>query len=56
VVWSGYRLARRAAELGLPIAAINDGLTRADALLDFKLTGDCGQALAAVVDRTAIRP
>jgi NAD-dependent SIR2 family protein deacetylase len=51
VVWSGYRLARRAAERGLPIAAINEGLTRADALLDFKLGGDCGAALAAVADR-----
>jgi NAD-dependent SIR2 family protein deacetylase len=53
VVWSGYRLARRAAELGLPIAAINDGLTRADALLRFKLSGDCGAALARVAERVA---
>jgi NAD-dependent SIR2 family protein deacetylase len=53
VVWSGYRLARRAAERGLPLVAINEGLTRADALLDFKLGGDCGDALAAVAGRLA---
>lgn len=45
VVWSGFRLARRAAGRGIPIVAINNGLTRADALLDFKLGGDCGDVL-----------
>lgn len=35
-VLSGYRLCRMAAEAGKPIAAINHGLTRADALLAFK--------------------
>ncbi|MEX0915297.1 MAG: Sir2 family NAD-dependent protein deacetylase, partial [Wenzhouxiangellaceae bacterium] len=45
VVWSGFRLARQAAERGIPLVALNDGLTRADALLAFKLGGDCGEAL-----------
>lgn len=45
VVWSGFRLARRAAERGIPVVAINNGLTRADSLLDFKLEGDCGEVL-----------
>lgn len=45
VVWSGFRLARRASERGLPIAAVNDGRTRADNLLRFKLGGDCGTVL-----------
>jgi len=45
VVWSGFRLARQAAERGIPIVAINNGLTRADNLLQFKLEGDCGEAL-----------
>ncbi|MGK7295823.1 MAG: NAD-dependent protein deacetylase [Candidatus Wenzhouxiangella sp. M2_3B_020] len=49
VVWSGFRLARRAAEAGLPLAAVNDGLTRADGLLDFKVSGDCGERLAEAV-------
>ncbi|WP_338063120.1 NAD-dependent protein deacetylase [Wenzhouxiangella limi] len=41
VVMSGYRIVRQAAAAGLPIAAINDGRTRADELLQFKLGGDC---------------
>ena len=32
MVFSGYRFARRAAELGKPVVVINHGLTRADAL------------------------
>lgn len=51
VVWSGFRLARNASASGLPVAAVNDGRTRADALLDFKLGGDCGQALADAAAR-----
>lgn len=45
VVWSGYRLARQAAERGIPIVAVNNGLTRADGMLEFKLEGDCGAVL-----------
>lgn len=45
VVWSGYRLARRAAERGIPVVAVNNGLTRADGLLEFKVGGDCGTVL-----------
>jgi len=45
VVWSGFRLARLAAERGIPVVAVNNGLTRADGLLQFKLPGDCGDAL-----------
>ena len=48
VVWSGFRLARQAAAAGIPIAAINQGRTRADGLLQFKLGGDCGEVLGAV--------
>ncbi len=50
VVMSGYRIVRQARKLGLPVAAINDGRTRADDLLDFKLGGDCVQLLAAAVE------
>ena len=46
MVWSGYRFAVRAAEQGKPIAAINRGRTRADALLAFKVDDDAGQVLS----------
>jgi len=49
VVWSGYRIVRDVANAGLPVAAINDGRTRADELLQFKLSGDCGQRLVDVL-------
>ncbi|MCP1728029.1 NAD-dependent SIR2 family protein deacetylase [Natronospira proteinivora] len=45
VVWSGYRFVREAASRGLPVVAVNQGRTRADALLTFKLGLDCDQAL-----------
>jgi len=45
VVWSGYRLARLAAERSIPVVAVNNGLTRADGMLDFKLEGDCGAVM-----------
>lgn len=47
MVFSGFRFARRAAEIGLPIVALNRGRTRADELLADKLDGDIGQTLAA---------
>ncbi|MGE5625283.1 MAG: NAD-dependent protein deacetylase [Bacillota bacterium] len=46
MVWSGYRLVRAAAEAGKPVAAVNLGITRADALLDLKLEAPCGEALS----------
>ena len=49
MVFSGYRFARYAHEKGLPIAAINLGVTRADALLSLKVEADCGEVLAGVV-------
>jgi len=38
MVYSGFRFCRLAAEHGIPIAAINPGRTRADDLIDLKLT------------------
>jgi NAD-dependent SIR2 family protein deacetylase len=49
MVWSGYRFAVRAAETGRPIAAINQGRTRADALLELKVEADCGDVLRGLV-------
>src|SRR5215469_3684800 len=45
MVWSGYRLVRAAAERGVPVAAVNLGVTRADALLDLKLESPCDETL-----------
>ena len=45
-VYSGFRFCRRARELGLPVAAINDGVTRADGFLTVKHGGPCADALA----------
>lgn len=45
MVYSSFRFVRRAAELGLPIAAINVGRTRADDLLCVKEAGDCSAVL-----------
>jgi NAD-dependent SIR2 family protein deacetylase len=46
MVFSGYRFAQAAAAAGKPIAAVNLGSTRADALLQFKVTRRCSAALA----------
>ncbi len=48
---SGFRFVREARRLGLLIAAVNNGKTRADELLGFKINGDCGTALNAVLDQ-----
>jgi NAD-dependent SIR2 family protein deacetylase len=49
MVFSGYRFARRAAELGKPVVVINTGVTRADAIASLKLQGECGALLSAAV-------
>ena len=46
MVYSGYRFAQAAASAGKPIAAVNLGRTRADPLLQFKVTERCSSALA----------
>lgn len=46
MVYSGYRFAEFAAQAGKPIAAINLGRTRADALLTLKVERSCEAALA----------
>jgi NAD-dependent SIR2 family protein deacetylase len=49
MVYSSYRFVRRASELAIPIAAINNGVTRADALFDMKVSGDCSELLSLLV-------
>ena len=46
MVYSGYRFAQAAAQAGKPIAAVNLGRTRADALLALKVIQSCSAALA----------
>ncbi|MEE4144438.1 MAG: NAD-dependent protein deacetylase [Halieaceae bacterium] len=58
-VFSGFRFCRLASQLGKPIAVINPGKTRADALADLKLQADCGpllEALASVVSSSPPLP
>jgi NAD-dependent SIR2 family protein deacetylase len=50
MVWSGYRFARRAAERGIPIAAINRGRTRADDKIALRVNESCATVL------TKLRP
>jgi len=50
MVWSGYRFVVRARGLGVPVAALNLGRTRADDELDLKVAAPCGETLAAAVD------
>jgi NAD-dependent SIR2 family protein deacetylase len=45
MVYSGYRFVRSACERGVPVAIVNLGATRADALVWLKLEGRCADVL-----------
>ena len=49
MVWSGFRFVRQAATLGLPIAILNRGRTRADDLADLRVDADIATALQAAL-------
>ena len=49
MVYSGFRFVKRAHEMGLPIAIVNRGRTRADELATLKVEGDVGAVLTAAV-------
>jgi NAD-dependent SIR2 family protein deacetylase len=51
MVYSGYRFCLHAAQRGRPIAAVNLGRTRADALLAVKVSAPCGPTLETLCDR-----
>ncbi len=53
MVFSGYRFARLAHEAGKPIAIVNRGTTRADALATHKMTANCAQLLPQAVRQLA---
>jgi NAD-dependent SIR2 family protein deacetylase len=52
MVFSGYRFARSAVRLGIPIAIVNRGKTRADDVATLKISGNVGQILAGLTDLT----
>jgi NAD-dependent SIR2 family protein deacetylase len=56
MVYSGYRFAEHAHRLGKPIVALNQGVTRADALLTAKVALDCAEALAALASALTDTP
>ena len=53
MVYSGYRFVEDAVAAGKPVAAINRGRTRADALLALKIEQDVGATLQALVHQLA---
>lgn len=50
-VYSGYRIACSAEKIGIPIAILNIGKTRADSLAQLKISARCGEVLTKI-DRT----
>ncbi|MFQ6005784.1 MAG: NAD-dependent protein deacetylase [Woeseia sp.] len=53
MVFSGYRFVRLAEDRRIPVAIINRGRTRADAIADHKLSSDCTDILPRLVDELA---
>lgn len=51
MVYSGYRFVEDAVAAGKPVAMVNRGRTRADALLSLKVEHEVGAALKALVER-----
>ncbi|MCX2979593.1 NAD-dependent protein deacetylase [Halieaceae bacterium IMCC14734] len=49
-VFSSFRFCRLAAQLGKPLALLNRGETRADAIAQLKIAGDCDGVLAQVAE------
>ena len=56
MVYSGYRFVQAAASVDKPIVAVNLGSTRADALLQFKVTQHCSSALAFLLQPGGAAP
>jgi len=56
MVYSGYRFVEEAVKAGKPVAAVNRGHTRADAVLGLKLEADVGHALVALASLHAVEP
>jgi NAD-dependent SIR2 family protein deacetylase len=52
-VASGFRFVRRAAENGIPVAIVNQGVTRGDSLAAVRLDAPLGATLTGLVERLA---
>ena len=53
MVFSGYRFVREARALGIPVALVNVGRTRADDEADLKVDARCAPVLEALAERLA---
>ncbi len=53
MVFSGFRFARRASQLGMPIASVTQGVGRADDLLTLKIDQPCDDALVDATEAFA---
>lgn len=53
MVYSGYRFVEEAVASGKPVAVLNQGRTRADAVLTLKIEAEVGGALSALVQAMA---
>ncbi len=51
MVFSGYRFVREARALGIPVALVNVGRTRADEEVDLKVSAPCAPVLEALAER-----
>jgi len=49
MVFSGLRFVRQAVSLGKRVAVLNQGVTRADDVVQLKVDADCGEALGEIV-------
>lgn len=56
MVYSGLRFVQASVRLGLPVAAVSLGRTRADDLLRFRVAAPCGDALAFLLEREVLTP
>ena len=51
MVFSSYRICRTAYQQGKPVAALNQGVTRADHLLEFRVQNNAAQVLSAIHEK-----
>jgi len=54
MVYSSFRFCRRAQERGIPIVAVNRGVTRADSMLALKVEEDCTSALPTLAQLLSV--
>lgn len=56
MVYSSFRFCKQAEQQGIPIACINQGLTRADDMFALKVDDDCGQTLCELAELLPQKP